>query len=127
MTTVRRASAAIPIVLAAVIALTVSACSSGKSSGLATTSGAASSLAVAAPTGDPILVGTICSCSGVSAASTGPAGQASKAWAQWVNSHGGLNGHPVKLFQEDDGGNATQALQLAKKLVEQDHVIAVVG
>jgi branched-chain amino acid transport system substrate-binding protein len=44
-----------------------------------------------------------------------------------VNTHGGVNGHPVKLFQEDDGGNATQALQLAKKLVEQDHVIAFVG
>jgi branched-chain amino acid transport system substrate-binding protein len=50
-----------------------------------------------------------------------------RAWADNLNSFGGINGHPVQLATEDDGQNPATALQDAKALVEQDHVIAIVG
>jgi branched-chain amino acid transport system substrate-binding protein len=48
-------------------------------------------------------------------------------WASSVNAAGGINGHPVKMIALDDGGNPATALQDAKQLVEQDHVMAIVG
>jgi branched-chain amino acid transport system substrate-binding protein len=48
-------------------------------------------------------------------------------WAKWTNAHGGINGHPVNLIAVDDGGNPAQGLSEVKKLVQQDHVIAVIG
>jgi branched-chain amino acid transport system substrate-binding protein len=54
-------------------------------------------------------------------------GKVMTAWANEVNASGGLNGHPVKVIVKDDGGNPSTALQAAKELVEQDHVMAIVG
>jgi branched-chain amino acid transport system substrate-binding protein len=48
------------------------------------------------------------------------------AWADSVNAAGGINGHPVKLFTEDDSQNPASSLQGVKKLVEQDHVVAII-
>ncbi len=50
-----------------------------------------------------------------------------KAWADSVNASGGINGHPVNMTTMDDGGNPATALQDAKTLVQQDHIIALVG
>ena len=77
--------------------------------------------------GDPIVIGTICSCSGVQAAALGKSSEGIKAWTKQVNAAGGLNGHPVKLIVKDDGGDPAKALQAAKELVEQDKVVAIVG
>jgi branched-chain amino acid transport system substrate-binding protein len=81
----------------------------------------------AKPTGDPIKIGSICSCSGVQASVLGAAGVAIEAWAKNVNAKGGLNGHPVELFLEDDAGDPAKSQQAAKKLVEQDKVVAIVS
>ena len=48
----------------------------------------------------------------------------SKAWVADVNARGGLNGHAVRLIMADDGGNPSQSLALAKRMVEQDKVQA---
>ncbi|WP_157172367.1 ABC transporter substrate-binding protein [Nocardia pneumoniae] len=77
--------------------------------------------------GDPILIGSICSCTGPAAGSLGHAANVLQAWASSVNDHGGINGHPVKLISYDDEQNPTTALAVAKKLVEQDKVVAIVG
>ena len=59
---------------------------------------------------------------------TGLPGEAPiKAWADWVNAHGGINGHPVKLFVMDDQGNQAVAVSDVEQLVQQDHVIAFVS
>jgi branched-chain amino acid transport system substrate-binding protein len=50
-----------------------------------------------------------------------------KAWADWVNANGGINGHPVKMTVLDDSGNPTTSLSDLKTLIQQDHVIALVG
>jgi branched-chain amino acid transport system substrate-binding protein len=48
-------------------------------------------------------------------------------WAKWTNAHGGINGHPVQLTVLDDASTPATALSDAKELVEQDHVVAMIG
>jgi branched-chain amino acid transport system substrate-binding protein len=77
--------------------------------------------------GEPITIGTVCSCSGAFAASLGSIPDIAKVWEEFINENGGINGHPVKVIVEDDGGNAAKSQQAVRKLVEQDHVQAIVG
>lgn len=44
-----------------------------------------------------------------------------------INGKGGINGVPIELVAYDNESNETQALIVAKKLVEQDQVLAVIG
>jgi branched-chain amino acid transport system substrate-binding protein len=44
-----------------------------------------------------------------------------------INKAGGINGKPVKLIVYDDEGDATKCNLHAKKLIEQDNVLAVIG
>lgn len=83
--------------------------------------------AVSAPTGAPIKIGTICTCSGPFASSTGSSIDVLKAWVDQVNDGGGLNGHRLELFSEDVGVSPEKTLTATKKLVEQDQVVALVG
>jgi branched-chain amino acid transport system substrate-binding protein len=78
-------------------------------------------------TGDPIVVGMVCSCTGASAGALGPSADIAQAWAAWTNAHGGINGHPVKVITADDQQNPAKSLAAVKKLVEEDHVMALVG
>jgi branched-chain amino acid transport system substrate-binding protein len=80
-----------------------------------------------APAGDPIVVGHIGSCTGVSAASTGGGCTGIGVWAEWVNASGGINGFPVEVVQKDDGGDPGRSLAAVKELVEEDGVVAIVG
>jgi branched-chain amino acid transport system substrate-binding protein len=50
-----------------------------------------------------------------------------QAWADWTNANGGVNGHPVKLITMDTGFNPSTTLSEVKQLVEQDHIIALIG
>jgi len=77
--------------------------------------------------GDPIRIGTLCSCTGPLAASIGQSLEVLKAWGSWTNNNGGINGHPVEVIAYDDGQNPSTALAQAKKLVEEDKVMAIVG
>lgn len=52
---------------------------------------------------------------------------AANAWVKWTNTHGGINGHPVQLTLLDDTGDATTSLSELKQLVQQDHVMAIIG
>lgn len=78
-------------------------------------------------TGDPIRIGTLCSCTGPLAASLGQSLDVLKAWASTTNENGGINGHPVEVVAYDDGQNPATGLAKAKQLVEQDKVMAIVG
>lgn len=44
-----------------------------------------------------------------------------------INAAGGINGKPIKLIVYDDEGDATKCNLHAKKLIEQDNVLAVIG
>jgi len=80
-----------------------------------------------APKGDPIVVGSICSCSGVQASTLGRVKDVNDAWAKAVNANGGINGHPVKMIVKDDGGQPAKGLAAAKELIESEKVVAIVG
>jgi branched-chain amino acid transport system substrate-binding protein len=79
-----------------------------------------------AASGTPIVVGFECSCSGVFASSTAIQGPVISAWAAYENANGGVDGHPLKLIKMDDANNATTSLAQVTKLVEQDHVLAII-
>jgi branched-chain amino acid transport system substrate-binding protein len=56
-----------------------------------------------------------------------PMVHAAKAWVADINSRGGLAGHPVKITFIDDGGDPGRALAAARRLVEEDKVVAFYG
>jgi branched-chain amino acid transport system substrate-binding protein len=123
--------------LAFALAAGVAACSSGSSStGTSTGSAPASNQAASAPaasapgsaaTGTPIVIGSVGTYTQGTGGFTDPGGPAIQAWASWVNAHGGINGHPVKLIVEDNKGDQAQAVSMVKQLVQQDHVVAFVS
>ena len=79
-------------------------------------------------TGDPIVLGNVGSYTAPNAANGVAIGQkAIVAWVKWVNAHGGVNGHPIKLVQRDNKGDQALAVTQVKQLVEQDHVVAFVA
>lgn len=73
------------------------------------------------------VIGSVSDITGPFASSTGTVNKGLAAWAQWTNAHGGIDGHDVKFILMDTGGNTTTGYAEAKKLVEQDHIIAMVG
>ncbi len=44
-----------------------------------------------------------------------------------INKAGGINGHPLKVIIEDSKSDETQAVLAAKKLLEKDKVLAIIG
>jgi len=118
-------------VLAALIAAAAAGCGSDsdeeKSSGTAATKPAAAAAPKLNVSGDPIVVGSVCSCTGPLAASLGKSAEVMKAWEQHTNATGGINGHPVKVVTIDDGQNPAKALAAVKKLIETEKVMAIVG
>jgi branched-chain amino acid transport system substrate-binding protein len=92
-----------------------------------TSSGAGTASGASTAKGTPFVLGSICGCSGPQAAVLGGGQKVIQAWADDVNASGGINGHPVKVIVKDDGESPTTTLQAAKELIEQDHVMALVG
>ncbi len=83
--------------------------------------------APAAATRSEIKVGHIGTYSGVLGAIFNGGREMTAVWAAWVNTHGGLNGHPVRVITADDGGDPSRNLSLTRDLVENQGVIAFFG
>jgi branched-chain amino acid transport system substrate-binding protein len=75
--------------------------------------------------GEPIRLGAIVTASG--AADLSNAAKAAKAYFDCVNDNGGINGRPVEYSWSDDQTRPDKAAENAKKLVEDDKVVALVG
>jgi branched-chain amino acid transport system substrate-binding protein len=117
------------VCLSAALCIFLVGCGSSKSSTSsgtsAPTTGGSSSPTTAGTTGDPIQVGTIMTASGLSG---DPLFETiAHVWEEWTNAHGGVNGRPVHLTILDDAGNPATGLTDAKQLVQQDHVVAIIG
>jgi branched-chain amino acid transport system substrate-binding protein len=54
-------------------------------------------------------------------------GNGAAAYYAYVNDHGGVNGRRINFITLDDGYNPAQTVQMTHRLVEQEHVFAVVG
>jgi ABC-type branched-subunit amino acid transport system substrate-binding protein len=50
-----------------------------------------------------------------------------RAYAKWIDSRGGILGHPVSLVIENDGSQPSLAAALVRKCVTQDHASFIVG
>jgi branched-chain amino acid transport system substrate-binding protein len=77
--------------------------------------------------GSTISLGNVGSYSGVIGAVFAGAEPALGVWQDYVNAHGGLNGHPVHIYFADDGGDPSTSVSEVEQEVTQDHVIAFVG
>jgi branched-chain amino acid transport system substrate-binding protein len=76
-------------------------------------------------TGEPIVIGGIVSVTGPDNFSS--SGLAAAAYFNCLNANGGVNGRPVKYVMEDDAWNPEQSSQVAAKLINDQHAVALVG
>jgi branched-chain amino acid transport system substrate-binding protein len=79
------------------------------------------------PTGEPIVIGAILSVTGPGAPLGEPEKATAEAVATEINAGGGISGRPVKLVVEDDASEEAKAVMAAKKLIEQDKAVAIIG
>lgn len=103
----------IMIAMLVAVATIAAGCSSSSSSDSATADGSGG----AKPSGTPVKVGVICSCSGSFGKTIDAAGKVTEAWAKSVNAAGGINGHPVELTKYDDAGNPGTSVTKAQALI----------
>ena len=94
----------------------------------------AAALAIAAWGGDPasgdespIKVGAWFQLSGPVAASGIPQEQGASAAFKQVNADGGINGRDVEFVARDNAFDPQQTIQVARRLIGSDHVVAIVG
>jgi ABC-type branched-subunit amino acid transport system substrate-binding protein len=79
-------------------------------------------------TSNSITVGSISTQTGELASNFSSLIQGEKAYFDYINAQGGVNGRKINYqYQLDDGGNPTTFNQLANTLINQDHVFAVTG
>jgi branched-chain amino acid transport system substrate-binding protein len=97
---------------------------SGSASGAKSGSSGGGSTATNKP---EILLGSFGAESGVLGAVSGPAPPAIRAWVPYINSHGGINGHPVRVIQADDGADPARTQSIVRKMVEEDKVVGFFG
>ncbi|MGI8663395.1 MAG: ABC transporter substrate-binding protein [Acidimicrobiales bacterium] len=87
--------------------------------------GAAGAPAAAGPaTGSEVAIGVLGTFNGPVGVYVKDFATAVQVWGNWVNDHGGLNNHRVKVVVADDGGSPATFNSKAQQLVEQDHVLA---
>jgi ABC-type branched-subunit amino acid transport system substrate-binding protein len=75
-------------------------------------------------TGNGVLLGGTVPLTG-EAAAFGTVGAGARAYFDYVNARGGVHGRKIEYRTYDDAYNPVQTVQLTRKLVEQDRVLAV--
>ncbi|HSS10977.1 MAG TPA: ABC transporter substrate-binding protein [Acidimicrobiales bacterium] len=114
------------VVVLVVMVLVAAACGSSSKKG-ASAGGSTTASSAGKATGSTINVGVIGSLTGPQASSSDQFGTVAPAWADYVNQQlGGINGHPVKVFVQDDGNDPAKAQAAEKTLVDSDNVVAIV-
>lgn len=73
----------------------------------------------------PIVIGSVSSITGPAPFPEVPG--AAQAVFDRVNAEGGINGRQIKFLSEDDGADPAQAAQAARRLIQEDGVVAMVG
>ena len=78
-------------------------------------------------TGSEVVLGNVGNYDGIPGSVLANAQPMLQVWAKWVNAHGGLNGHPVRVISGDDGGDPSRNLSLVRTMVENDHAVAFIA
>ena len=61
------------------------------------------------------------------ASAYGAIGKSMEAYFKKINAEGGVNGRQIKFITVDDGYNPARTVEMARKLVEEEEVLATVG
>jgi branched-chain amino acid transport system substrate-binding protein len=108
----------------AVVVLAVAGCGSDGDSDGGTEAGAGDSTGVTATS---VKIGSHYPLTGRAAPGYSKIGPAAKAFFDYVNDNGGVNGRKIEFVYRDDAYNPAQTVQVVRQLVLQDKVFAVVG
>jgi branched-chain amino acid transport system substrate-binding protein len=88
---------------------------------------AAAAGAASAPSGKPYIIGVVSSdTTAVVAGVSKDVPITTAAWVSWANSHGGVNGHPVKIIEKNDEDSPAVAMTIVQTMVQTDDVVAIV-
>jgi len=76
---------------------------------------------------EPIKLGAFFDLTGTSSAIGTPTKLVAEMVVKKINDEGGINGRPLELVIADDEGDPTKAAIIAKKFIESDKVVAIIG
>jgi ABC-type branched-subunit amino acid transport system substrate-binding protein len=107
----------------AVLALAASACGGNDSSGGG--NGGANTASAPGITADTVTIGSHQPLTGPAAPGYSEIAPAAKAYFDYVNANGGINGRKIVYKYLDDGYNPTNTVTVTKQLVLQDKVFAI--
>ncbi len=81
----------------------------------------------AGATAEPIKVGAIFAVTGPASFLGSPEEKTARMLVDKINGAGGILGRTIELLIEDSGGNPEKATSLAKKLIDEHQVLAIIG
>jgi branched-chain amino acid transport system substrate-binding protein len=80
-----------------------------------------------APAAAPIKVGAIFAVTGPASFLGAPEAKTVEMFVEKLNAAGGVNGRKIELLIRDSGGNSEKAISLAKQLIDEEKVLAILG
>ena len=75
----------------------------------------------------PVKVGAIFAVTGGASNLGMPEAKTAEMLVEKINKEGGVNGHKIELIVKDSGGKPENAISLAKQLIEEENVLAIIG
>jgi branched-chain amino acid transport system substrate-binding protein len=75
----------------------------------------------------PVKVGAIFAVTGGASNLGMPEAKTAEMLVEKINKEGGVNGHKIELLVKDSGGKPENAVSLAKQLIEEENVLAIIG
>lgn len=75
----------------------------------------------------PIRIGSVLSTTGPASFLGDPQEKTLRHWIAEINRAGGINGRQLEIVIYDDGGDPNRAQTFARRLIEQDRVVAMLG
>ena len=106
--------------LAAILGVLILAC-------VVPLSGCKKSPEAPAPEAAPIKVGAIFSVTGPASFLGAPEAKTVQMFAEKLNRSGGVLGRKIELLVRDSGGSPEKAISLAKQLIDEEKVLAILG
>ncbi len=77
--------------------------------------------------GEPYVIGAMFAITGDASSLGIPEKNSALMLEKQINAAGGIKGHPLRIVIEDTKGEPAEAVNAAKRLVERDNVLAIVG
>lgn len=75
----------------------------------------------------PIKIGAIFAVTGPASFLGAPEQKTAEMFVEQINQEGGINGHKVTLIVKDSGAKPETAISLAKQLIDEEKVLAIIG